>query len=186
VLPETIIPAVARHGLPTFVGCILLSAIVAIIVSTADSFLLVPATNLVRDVYQRFINPAATERQILLYSRLAVLGLGGFAYVMIAAFQRILDAVVAAYTIYGAAITPALMAVFFWRRVTPAGGSASILTGFVVGVGWEAARAFLYAGERFPFGIETIYPALAASLLALVAVSLATAPDAERGRSFAA
>jgi SSS family solute:Na+ symporter len=173
-VPETIIPAVARHGLPVLIGCLLLSAIIAIIVSTADSFLLVPATNLVRDIYQRFVNPGASSRRIVLYSRLAVVGLGVVAYVMIAAFQEILDAVVAAYTIYGAAITPALMAVFFWRRVTPAGGVASILTGLVVGVGWEAGRAVLYAGERFPLGVETIYPALLASFAALVAVSLAT------------
>ena len=46
------------------------------IVSTADSFLLVPATNMTRDVFQRYIYPEATERLIVLVSRTAILGLG--------------------------------------------------------------------------------------------------------------
>jgi solute:Na+ symporter, SSS family len=176
-VPETIIPSVARYGLPAPIGCLLLAAIVAIIVSTADSFLLVPATNLVRDIYQRFLNPHASERQILLYSRLAVLLLGTLAYVMIAFFENILQAVVAAYTVYGASVTPALMAVFFWRRATPAGGTSSILVGMVVWLVWELSRAFLLDGV-YPFGLETIYPALAASGAALVIVSLCTSPRA--------
>ncbi len=183
---ETIIPAVARLGLPTAIGCLLLSAIVAIIVSTADSFLLVPATNLVRDIYQRFVNPQATQRQIVLLSRLAVLALGLVAYIMISFFKSILDAVVAAYTIYGAAITPALLAIFVWRRATAAGGTASILVGMGVGVGWELWRAFLLGGEQYPLGLETIYPALIASVATLVAVSLATAPQPEKSARFAA
>ena len=170
----SIIPQIARHGLPVAVGCLLLAGIVAIIVSTADSFLLVPATNLVRDIYQRFVNPGASERRILLLSRIAVLGLGGLAFIMTFYFQRILDAVVAAYTIYGAAITPALLAIFFWSRATPAGGMASILVGLTVGLGWEIWRYFGLEGEGFPFGIETIYSALLASFTALVVVSLLT------------
>jgi SSS family solute:Na+ symporter/sodium/proline symporter len=184
-VPETIIPAVARHGVPAAVGCLLLAAIVAIIVSTADSFLLVPATNLVRDIYQRFVRPDADERRIVLYSRLAVLLLGGLSYLLITVFRDILAAVVSAYTIYGAAVTPALLAVFFWPRATPRGGAASILVGTVVWLIWEIARAWLLGGERYPLGIETVYPALLASFLALVSVSLATPAEPERLRAFA-
>ena len=176
--PETIIPTVARYGLPTAIGCLLLAAIAAIIISTADSFLLVPATNLVRDIYQRFLNPGASERMLVLLSRVAVLVLGFVAYLMMSHFQSILDAVVAAYTIYGAAITPALLAAFFWPRATPAGGAASILTGLLVGVGWEAWRALFDAGGQFPFGVETIYAALLTSIAALLLVSACTAPRA--------
>ena len=49
------------------------------IVSTANNFLFSPATNLIHDIYERFINPRATERQILLVSRLVVVALGLFA-----------------------------------------------------------------------------------------------------------
>ena len=74
---ESVIPAIARFsGLPLPLGLLLVSTMMAIIVSTADSFLLIPATNLTRDVYSRYINPFAREKQILLISRLLVLILG--------------------------------------------------------------------------------------------------------------
>lgn len=185
-LPETIIPEVARNGLPTAIGCLLLAAIVAIIVSTADSFLLVPATNLVRDIYQRFINPQATNARILIYSRLAVLLLGLLAYgISVSTFKGILQAVLAAYSVYGAAVTPAVLAVFFWPRATPAGGTASVLAGMIVWLVWEGWRALFLGGEGYPLGVETIYSALAASTLALVVVSLATSPQPDKARAFA-
>jgi len=185
--PETIIPEVARHSLPTVIGCLLLAAIVAIIVSTADSFLLVPATNLVRDVYQRFIDPKASERQILRLSRLAVFVLGLLAYgISVSTFKGILQAVLAAYSIYGAAVTPALLAVFFWPRATSRGATASILSGTIVWFVWEIGHNVVLGGERYPFGIETIYTALVASFAALVGVSLATTPEPEKARLFAA
>ena len=54
---ESIIPAIARYsGLPLILGLVLASAMMAIIVSTADSFLLIPATNLTRDVYLKYFN----------------------------------------------------------------------------------------------------------------------------------
>ena len=68
---ETIVVRVALDVLPTLLGVLLLAGAAAIIVSTANSMLLTPATNLVRDVYQRFINPAASERQIVLLTRVA-------------------------------------------------------------------------------------------------------------------
>jgi SSS family solute:Na+ symporter/sodium/proline symporter len=173
---ESIIPAVARQGLPVVIGCLMLAAIVAIVLSTANSFLLVPATNMARDVYQRFVNPDASERQVLLLSRVSVVLLALLAFVMsMRFFDDILDAVVAAYTIYGASIAPALLAIFFWKRATPAGGSSSILAGFAVGVIWEIWRGFDLGGTGgFPFGLETIYSSLAASFLALVVVSMIT------------
>jgi solute:Na+ symporter, SSS family len=76
-----------------------------------------------------------------------------------------------AYTMYGAAITPALLAAFLWPRVTRAGGVASILAGMVTTLGWE-----IYARQAggYPYEVATVYPALAFSLIALVGVSLAT------------
>jgi len=71
-----IIVKVAYTGLPLIVGCALMAAIVAIIISTANSFLLVPATNIVRDVYQRFINPDLPDKKMILLSRLTVIFLG--------------------------------------------------------------------------------------------------------------
>jgi len=177
-----IILEVAHKGVPVAVGCALIAAIVAIIVSTANSFLLVPATNVVRDIYQRFIKSDLSDKKMILLSRLVVIGLGFISFSLISFFPRILDAAYAAYTIYGAGITPALMAVFFWKRATTAGGVTSILGGMTVTVIWEVINKI--QGHP-PLGIPAIYPALFCSLALLIAVSLLTAkPSPDKWKPF--
>jgi len=177
-----IILEVAHKGVPVAVGCALIAAIVAIIVSTANSFLLVPATNVVRDIYQRFIKSDLSDKKMILLSRLVVIGLGFISFSLISFFPRILDAAYAAYTIYGAGITPALMAVFFWKRATTAGGVTSILGGMTVTVIWEVINKI--QGHP-PLGLPAIYPALFCSLALLITVSLLTAkPSPDKWEPF--
>jgi len=177
-----IILLVGHKGVPIAVGCILLAAVVAIIISTANSFLLVPATNIIRDVYQRFINPNLGDKRMILYSRLVVIMLGLISYSLISFFPRILDAAYAAYTVYGAGITPALMAVFFWKRATTAGGVLSILGGMTTTVIWEIINKIQ---GHLPLGVPAIYPALICSLTLLIGISLISPkPSPEKWRIF--
>ncbi|MGD9345752.1 MAG: sodium:solute symporter family protein [Candidatus Aminicenantes bacterium] len=166
-----IILLVAHKGLPVVVGCALIAAVVAIIISTANSFLLVPATNVVRDIYQRFINPDLPDKKMILFSRLVVVVLGIISFSLISFFPRILDAAYAAYTVYGAGITPALIAVFFWKRATVPAGVLSILGGMSVTVIWEVANKIQ---GHLPLDIPAVYPALICSLVLLFGVSLLT------------
>tara|TARA_A100001037_G_scaffold303329_1_gene337047 strand:- start:7868 stop:9430 length:1563 start_codon:yes stop_codon:yes gene_type:complete len=179
---ESVIPAIARYAdLPIILGLILVSTMMAIIVSTADSFLLIPATNLTRDVYLRHINPNATEKQVLFMSRILVLILGIVAFLLVSQFKTILNAAFTAYNIYGTSITPALLAAFLWKRATKEGAIASILTGSTITILWTY---FLPGWEGFnnmhPFLQELTYPAAGLSFLALVVFSLLTsAPTPE-------
>jgi Na+/proline symporter len=168
--PGHVIAYVARDHLPTALGALLLATIVAVIVSTADSYLLVPATCLVRDVYQRFARPEAGEAELVRASRGAVILLGLAAYGLTFGSDRFLAVALYAYTMYGAGITPSLLAAFLWPRATAAGAVASISAGIVVTVAWETA------GQRIVPGLETVYPAVAASVAALVIGSLVTPP----------
>ena len=175
---ESVIPAIARYaGLPLVLGLLLVSTMMAIIVSTADSFLLIPATNLTRDVYLRYVNPSAAEKQILLISRILVLVLGLIAFLLVSQFKTILNAAFTAYNIYGTSITPALLAAFLWKRATKEGAIASIFTGASVTIIWTF---FLPHWSGFvglsPFLQELTYPAATLSILALVIVSLFTPP----------
>jgi SSS family solute:Na+ symporter/sodium/proline symporter len=184
--PREIIPMTARLGLPPMVGAILLGGIFAKVISTANNFLFSPASNLIHDVYKRFINPDAGERRTLVVSRAMVIVLGVFALVQGAYFESILKAALYAYTVYGAAVTPAIMAVFFWKRATAAGAVTSIILGTIITVVWDAfevqVRFQEYAWVR---SMDAVYPALAISLLGLVAVSLLSAPPpVERWKPF--
>lgn len=168
--PREIIPVTARLGLPPLVGAVLLGGIFAKIISTANNYLFSPASNIIHDIYQRFINRQASERRVLAVSRLVVVALGVFTLLQAAQFESILRAALYAYTVYGAAVTPAVMAVFFWKRTTTEGAIVSIALGTAVTVGWNLARIGW---------LDAVYPALGVSLLSLVGVSLLTRPPAE-------
>ncbi|MBA65168.1 MAG: hypothetical protein CMG55_05140 [Candidatus Marinimicrobia bacterium] len=179
---ESVIPAIARYaGLPLILGLLLVSTMMAIIVSTADSFLLIPATNLTRDVYLKHINSNASEKQILLIIRILVLVLGLFAFLLVSQFATVLNAAFTAYNIYGTSITPALLAAFLWKRATNEGAISSIITGTTVTVIWTY---FLPNWSGFkglhPFLQELTYPAACLSIMALVIVSLVTKPPEQK------
>jgi len=163
--PREIIPLTAFQGLPSLIGALLLGGVFAKVISTANNYLFSPSTNLIHDVYGRFINPHASEKRKMVMSRLIVLFLGLYALLQATRFESILNASVYAYTVYGAAVTPAVMAVFFWRRATTAGAIVSIILGAALTVGFNLAGYDL-----------AIYPALAASLISLFLVSLLTPP----------
>jgi SSS family solute:Na+ symporter/sodium/proline symporter len=168
---ETIVVRVAKDVLPGAFGVLLLAAAAAIIVSTANSMLLTPATNLVRDVYQRFVNPGVSDAHIVAYTRVAVVVLAGLGIVAGNFFPTILAMALWAYTMYGAGITPALLAALVWPRATREAGIASIAVGSATTLIWEIAG--LKAGG-YPLHISTIYPALAASIATLAVVTRLT------------
>lgn len=182
---EIVLLQLARHNLPVIGGCFLLAGAVAIIFSTANTFLMVPSTNLARDIYQRFINPDVSEKGIILFQRVMIVLLAVVAYLATTAFVSILDMALYAYTMVGAAVTPALLAAFLWKRVTPAGGVSSIaagmLTTLVFGAlhqsGLESLNLYFFI---LPIDYDYIvYPAATASLFCLVVVSLLTHPSPE-------
>lgn len=173
--PREIISLAAKETLPPWLGAILLGGVFAKVISTANNYLFSPATNLIHDIYQRFISPASSQRQILVVSRLVVVLLGGFAILQATQFTSVLEASLYAYTIYGAAITPVIMAVFFWKRATTSGAIASIFLGTFVTVGWKLLQQHGSASVQSGIGeIDPIFPALVASVISLVVVSLLT------------
>ena len=178
---ETVILISIKEALPPVIGCLAVAAVAAVIVSTADSFLLVPSTNLMRDIYQRFINPEVAPSRFLIYSRIVVVVLGVAAWVQLRFFESILEMAIYAYTMYGVGITPAVMGAFFWKRATAPGGVSAIAAGMIVTLVWEI---FGLAADTAT-GYATVYPALAASLGCLIVVSLATpAPDESKWKPF--
>ncbi|MFC1555413.1 sodium:solute symporter, partial [candidate division KSB1 bacterium] len=177
-----IILMVAHQGVPVAVGCLLMASIVAIIISTANSFLLVPATNIMRDIVQRFFKPDMKDKMIVLWSRIVVVILGLCAYSLLSFFPRVLSAAYAAYTVYGAGITPALIATFFWKRATPRAGVLSIAAGMIVTVVWEIVNKIMGGN---PFGLPAIYPALLCSIVLLVGISyMEKPPDESKWKPF--
>ncbi len=172
-----------RGGLWLIVGVLLLAAAVAVVISTGMNYLLSPTTNLMRDIYQRFINPDASQKTMVMLQKVMIILLGVVAYYLATNLVSVLEMSYFAYTIYGVSITPALLAALAWKRATRAGGLASIISGAIVTIFLKAAgyiwpSIMVPAGNPNgdPWGIPIIYPALAVSILALVVVSYLTPP----------
>ncbi len=182
---ETIVLDLAANALPTYAGVLLLLGAAAIIFSTANTFLIVPSTNLTRDIYQRFVNPEASEKTIIWFQRVTIVVMAVIAYIVTSQFTSILQMALYAYTMVGAAVTPALLAAFLWKRATPAGGAASVGAGISVTLLFAIlARTGMESLNlgRFQLPLDPdyiIYPAATASFVALIAVSLLTPPPSE-------
>ncbi len=178
-VPRDIIPVSVRRGLPALLGALLLGGIFAKVISTGNNYLFSPAANLIHDVYHRFLRPKASEREILVLSRVIVFGLGVVALVLAAHTESILRMALYAYTVYGAAVTPAVLAAFFWRRANGAGALASIIAGTAISVGWNLVAD--YGSAQSPFveltrKLDAVIPALIGSLALLVVISVLTRP----------
>ncbi|MFW5947150.1 MAG: sodium:solute symporter family protein [Gemmatimonadota bacterium] len=182
---ETVILHIARHGLPAVGGAILLAAGIAIVLSTGNTFMIVSSTNATRDIYQRFVNPDATEHQLLRLQRTAIVVFAAAAVLLLTQFETVLSMALYAYSLIGASITPVLLAAFLWKRVTPRGGLACIAGGagtivalavltrlgldFTVTVG---GTAFDLASSDY-----VVIPAVIVSVCLMVVVSLLTEPS---------
>src|SRR5271170_142898 len=171
--PREILAYTALHALPRLLGAIMVGAIFAKVISTANNYLFSPATNLINDVYVRYVKPQASNKQVLIVGRLMVVLLGIWSLVQSLGTESVLKKALYAYTIYSAALTPVILAAFFWKRATAAAAVASIATGTVVTVAWDFLTPHLpkVIAER-----DAIFPALVASLLCLAVVSLLTPP----------
>jgi len=178
--PYEIIPYTARHGLPALMGALLLGAVFAKVISTASNYLFSPATNLVNDVFVRYMAPNASNKRVLIISRLAVVILGCWALYQAIYAQSILEKMLYAYTIYSAALTPVVLAAFYSKRVTAWGAVAAIGTGTVVTLAWDVPGVKTVF-PRILAQRDAIFPALIAAVAAMIVVSLFTAkPSAEQ------
>lgn len=171
--PYEIIPYTARHELPALMGALLLGAVFAKVISTASNYLFSPSTNLINDVFVRYVAPNASNKRVLIVSRLAVVLLGVWALYQAIYAQSILEKMLWAYTIYSAALTPVVLAAFYSKRVTAWGAVAAIAAGTVVTLSWDlpGVKSFFpqILAQR-----DAIFPALFAALLAMFVVSAFT------------
>lgn len=172
-----------QGGIIMFIGVLLLAAAVAVVISTGMNYLLSPTTNIMRDIYQRFINPKASQNTMVVLQKVMIIVLGLFAYYLATNLTSVLEMSYFAYTIYGVAITPALIAALAWKRATKWGGLASIIGGALITIflkmaGYIWPSIMVPAGDPNgdPWGIPLIYPALIFSVLSLVIVSYSTKP----------
>jgi SSS family solute:Na+ symporter len=178
--PREILAYSGMHGVPLMLGVLLVGAIFAKVISTANNYLFSPATNLVNDVFVRYISPEASNKRVLIVSRLMVVLLGLWALYQSTHTESVLKKSLYAYTIYSAALTPVILAAFFWKRATASAAVVSIGAGTIVTVFWDSNFVHTHLPQVLTQR-DAIFPALLTSLFCLFVVSLLTpAPTAKQ------
>ncbi|MBQ3115459.1 MAG: sodium/proline symporter [Clostridia bacterium] len=172
------------YGAVALIGGLLLSAIVAAAMSTADSQLLASSSAFSSDIYKTAIRKNASDKEILWVGRITVGAIVVIA-LLIALFvsSDIMGLVSAAWSIFGAAFGPVILLSLFWKRFNYKGAVVSIIVGFVVSVLWMVLFNFEYynfTSVIYNTGLYEIVPGFVLGLISAVAVSLFTkAPSKE-------
>ncbi|WP_110597585.1 sodium:solute symporter family protein [Salinicola lusitanus] len=166
ITPSTAMMTLAQQGLPTVVGGLLLASLVALLLTTGNSYLLSASASLTQDILGGLLRLNIPAGKALLVNRLTVVGLGILAWVLGAFFPSVLAMQMYSYGMYGAAITPVFLAALLWPRATPAGALAAMIVGGVMTLVWEIAL-----GK--PMGWNSVLVAMPLAAVTLIGVSLA-------------
>ena len=179
-MSEEVILRIGFEQIPAVVGSMLFAAGVAIILSTGNTFLMVTSTNLSNDILKPYFFKTTTDsKKLIRIQQISIIVLGLLAFAMVTQFETVLEMAFISYTMIGASLAPVLVASFFWKRVTPAGGLSSIIAGMLVPVINKIFQVMEISIGILPVDTDYIaIPALAASLTLLIVVSLLTKPSA--------
>ncbi len=175
--PEQVYFAVVDHFFPALIGALLLSAVIAAVMSTADSQLLLASAVASNDLpYVRRISAALDTRRQVWLGRAWLVVVGLFSGVLTVAFpDSILNLVAYAWGGMGAAFGPVVLLALYWRRFNAAGALAGMLAGFGVATLWQFG---LEGGPQGVFDIMPASPGCIAGTAAAIVVTLRTAPPA--------
>lgn len=176
---ETIFMVLVQKLTPGFIAGILLCAIVAAIMSTSDSQMLVTASAFANDIYKSVFNKNASDKLLLNLSRVAIIVIAAMAYVLaLNPDTSVMSLVSYAWAGLGAAFGPTMLLSLFWKRMTMPGALAGMISG---GLGVFVWNTFFTSSSPIPAlqgltvvdtGLYELVPAFALSIIFIVVVSL--------------
>lgn len=166
-----VVPTVIRAMLPPVFSGFTLAAIIAAVVSTADSILTAATSHVVNDLYVRYFckdntEDPAVQKKLLNISRLMTLVIGVISVVVALAIPSVLMVLNSSYTLFTAGVFSPVVAGLLWKKATKIGAFAGLFSGLAfVALGWS--------GFSF-FGIPSDIASSLLSLVVLIIVSLIT------------
>lgn len=177
--PETVFIKLSEILFHPLITGFLLAALLAAVMSTISSQLLVTASSLTEDVYKTFFRRSATDKELILISRFAVLAVAAVSVIL--AFDKngtILSLVGYAWAGFGASFGPVILLSLYWKRMNKWGALAGIIGGATTVIIWA----------NIPILVTSLYeiiPGFFVGLAAIWIVSLLTeAPSVEMNKEF--
>ena len=179
---ENIFITLATHSLPPLLAGFVMAGILAATISSSDSYLLIAASALAKNIYQGLVKKDASEKQVMLVSRITLLVLALIGIVIALDENSVIFQIVSfAWAGFGATFGPLMLFSLFWKRVNKPGAIAGMVSGAGMVFLWKLVISRLGG----LFAIYELLPAFIFSCVCIVAVSLATkAPAAEIEEDF--
>ena len=176
---ETIFLDMGRILFHPLLAGLILTAVLAAIMSTISSQLLVVSSALIEDIYNGLINKNASDQSLKNLSRIAVLVVALLAaLIALSPDSGILGLVEFAWAGFGASFGPVILGALFWRRLNAAGAAAGLVTGAIVAFLWGGLPQFGVIDK--PFDLYEMIPGVILNVIVMVAVTLMTkAPSKE-------
>lgn len=176
-LQKTVFIVMARRFFPPAIAGLLLAAIIAASISTADSQLLVASSSFTADIYKPIFRKNSSDKEVLLIGRIAVVVIAIVAYIIAsskgAGAQAIMNLVENAWGIFGAAFGPAVIFSLFWRRFNYVGACTGVIVGALVDLLW-----LIFLSDST--GVYELVPGFfVGAIAAVVATLLTKAPEKE-------
>ena len=174
--PEKVMPLLAIGLLPEWAAGVVIAAITAAIMSTADSQLLVATSSVVEDVYHKLINQNASQKKLVRYSRFFVLLLSIVAFLLALQGGVIYFLVAFAWGGLAASFGPLIILSLWWRRTTRWGAICGMISGTICVVLWDKLGVGVLFSESLSSDlvIPGMFPAFFISFLVIIIVSFFT------------
>lgn len=173
---ENIFILLSTRLLPPVIAGLVMAGILAATISSSDSYLLIAASAFSKNIYQGLMHRKATDKQVLMISRITLLVITVIAIFIALDENSVIFTIVSfAWAGFGATFGPLMLFSLFWKRINRAGAVAGMVGGGVMVFVWN----LLIKPLGGAFGIYELLPAFLFSCVCIVVVSLLTAPPAE-------
>ncbi len=173
---ENVFILLSTNLLPPLVAGLVMAGILAATISSSDSYLLIAASAFSKNIYQGLLRRKASDKQVLIISRITLLVITAIAIVIALDENSVIFTIVSfAWAGFGATFGPLMLLSLFWKRINRAGAIAGMIGG--------GSMVFIWNLLIRPLGgmwdIYELLPAFLFSCLCIVVVSLLTAPPSK-------
>lgn len=173
---ENIFITLSTSFLPPAIAGFVMAGILAATISSSDSYLLIAASAFAKNIYQGIIHKKATDKQVMIMSRITLVAIAIIAIFIAMDEDSIIFKIVSfAWAGFGATFGPLMLFSLFWKRINRAGAIAGMVSGAAMVFVWKLAISNIGG----VFAIYELLPAFIFSSICIVAVSLLTAPPSK-------
>lgn len=173
---EYILPTIASELFPAVLTGLFIAIVLAAIISTVDSLLLLLSSSVIRDVYQKVFKPDAPQERLVFMGKIitVIVGIAAF-WFSLSETRLVFWFVLFAWSGIGAAFCPVIVLSLFWKRMTKAGAIAGMCSGFLITMIWAI---FFKASTN----LYEMVPGFFGAIVIIVIVSLFTRPPEKSAR----